>query len=224
MKLSAVIPVYNEEKTVSTLLSRLTQVSVVKEILVINDGSTDSTKKILQGIRHPKIKIYHQKNHGKGHAVRKGLSLATGELVLIQDADLEYDPQDIIRLYRHALKKNTSVVYGSRFLGKKRKYPFVYKKFNEFLNWFTNFLYNSQLTDMETCYKLLPTSLMKSLKLQTDGFEIDPEITCRLLKRNIPIFEVPIKYTPRSTAEGKKITWVDAIKVVKQVLIERVTV
>lgn len=221
MKLSVIVPVYNEEKTVKKLLLQLLKVSIVSEIVVINDGSTDATKQILMTIRHPKIKIYHQKNKGKGHAVRSGLKHITEKYVLIQDADLEYDPQDIPKLLEPIQKGISDVVYGSRFLHDKYKHSLLYRKFNEFLNWLVNTLYGSRLTDMETCYKLLPTHLMKSLKLQSKGFEIDPEITCKLLRRKIPITEVPISYVPRTIAEGKKITWFDAVKAVLQVVIEK---
>jgi glycosyltransferase involved in cell wall biosynthesis len=221
MKLSVIVPVYNEERTVKKLLLKLLKIPVIGEIVVINDGSTDTTRQILMSIQHPKISVYHQKNKGKGHAVRSGLKHITGKYVLIQDADLEYDPHDIPKLLKPIQKNVSDVVYGSRFLHNKYKHSLLYRKFNEFLNWFVNTLYGSRLTDIETCYKLLPTHLMKSLKLRSEGFEIDPEITCKLLRRKIFITEVPISYVPRTIAEGKKITWLDAVKAILQVVIEK---
>lgn len=213
MKLSVIVPVYNEQDTVGKLLANLDKVKVVKEIVVVNDGSTDKTAEILDKLakKSKKIQIFHQKNRGKGGAVRLGLTKITGDWVLIQDADLEYDPADIPSLTAHLSRDGVDVVYGSRFLGPHSNLLFWHRMGNHLLNSLVNILFDSTLSDMETCYKLIPTQLLKELDLESMGFELEPEITCKILKRRIKIFEVPISYVGRNFEEGKKITWKDGI-------------
>ncbi|KUK79139.1 MAG: Glycosyl transferase family 2 [Microgenomates bacterium 39_7] len=211
MKLSVIVPVYNEEQTVKKLLQKLLKVKQISEIIVVDDGSTDSTKKILQTFKSNKIKVFHQSNQGKGSAVRLGLSKVKGDYVLIQDADLEYDPQDVKQLLYYLDREGVEVVYGSRFLGPHSNLLFWHRVGNHLLNALVNLLYDTTLSDMETCYKLAPTDLMKELDLKANGFELEPEITCKILKRKIKIFEVPISYVGRGFDEGKKITWKDGV-------------
>lgn len=217
MKLSVIVPVYNEEATISEILKRLVSVYVVKEVVVVNDGSTDKTdqqiKKFLnskqKGVK--KISYYKKENGGKGTAIRYGLAKVTGDYTLIQDADLEYDPDDIPALMEHIVKGRVDVVYGSRFIGPHSNLLFWHRLGNSLLNFFVNVLYDTTLTDMETCYKVLPTELFRQLDIQSNKFDLEPEITCKLLKRGVKIFEVPITYVGRDFSEGKKISWRDGI-------------
>ena len=211
MKLSVIVPVFNEEKTVAQILKKLAKVQVVAEIIVVDDGSTDDTWQEIQQLKSKKIKAYQKTNEGKGSAVRYGLDKVTGDYVMIQDADLEYDPQDILILVEAVKKDRIEVVYGSRFLGAHSNLLFWHRAGNFFLNFLLNLLYNTTLSDMETCYKLMPTELMKSLELKANKFDLEPEITCKILKKGINIFEVPITYIGRSFEEGKKITWKDGL-------------
>lgn len=216
MKLSIIIPVYNEEKTVLEIINKLTSLKDVYEVVVVNDGSTDKTLEHLQKFhkklpseKAKKIHIFSKENGGKGSAVRYGLEKITGTHVLIQDADLEYDPDDIEALLDPIKKGRVEVVYGSRFLGPHSNLLFWHRVGNSFLNLAVNVLYNTTLSDMETCYKVLPAELMKSLDLKEDKFELEPEITCKVLRRGINIYEVPISYVGRDFSQGKKITWKD---------------
>lgn len=223
MKLSIIIPVYNEEKTIKVLLSRVDSVKlprfVSKEIIVIDDCSTDSTPKILKKIKKVNFKhIRHINNFGKGAAVRLGIEAATGNYLIIQDADLEYDPEDYKKLLVPVFEKKAEVVYGNRFQnyplrfwGKNRTILPIFWIGNMILALATNLLYGSNLRDMETCYKLLSKKILNGIKLESKGFEIEPEITAKILKKGIKIFEIPIKVTPRTHKEGKKIGWKDGI-------------
>jgi len=218
MVLSIIIPVYNEKNTIPEILKRIEQVSLnefsfKKEIIVIDDGSTDSTKDILKGLEDKYKIIYHPKNKGKGAAIRTGLQYASGDYVIIQDADLEYDPQDYKQIIECALKNNAQVVYGSRRLNPKNKPRYVsYYLGGIFLNWATGMISGTKISDESTCYKLFKTELIKSIPLKCDRFEFCPEITAKIIKRKIKIFEVPISYHPRSREEGKKIKWRDGLK------------
>ncbi len=217
--LSVIVPVYNEEKTVASVLKRLAAVSAVTEIIVVDDGSVDNSvkecKKISsKKISSKKIRVFSKKNGGKGSAVRFGLAKAKGKYVLIQDADLEYDPDDIAALLEPVAKGRVEIVYGSRFLGPHMNLLFWHRVGNSFLNFLVNILYNTTLSDMETCYKLLPRKVFLDLNLQANSFDIEPEITCKLLKKGYKIFEVPISYVGRDFSEGKKITWRDGIDAV----------
>ena len=211
MKLSVIVPAFNEEKTVAQILKKLAKIQAVSEIIVVDDGSTDNTWQAIQQLKLKKIKAYQKLNGGKGSAVRYGLTKVTGDYVMIQDADLEYDPEDIPVLVEAAKKDRIEVVYGSRFLGAHSNLLFWHRAGNFFLNFLLNLLYNTTLSDMEICYKLMPTELMKSLELKADKFDLEPEITCKILKKDINIFEVPITYVGRSFEEGKKITWKDGV-------------
>ncbi|MEN8253470.1 MAG: glycosyltransferase family 2 protein [Patescibacteria group bacterium] len=218
MKLSVIVPVYNEEATVAVMLAKLIKVRDVREVLVVNDGSTDKTEKKIMKISRlrsrqaRKIKYFKKTNGGKGSAVRFGLKKVTGDFVLIQDADLEYDPDDIPKLLEPIKKGRVKVVYGSRFTGPHSNLLFWHKVGNTVLNLILNVLFNTTLSDMETCYKVMPARLMRSLNLKSNSFDLEPEITCKILKMGIHIYEVPISYVGRDFSEGKKINWVDGIE------------
>ena len=209
MKLSVIVPVYNEQETVDLVLKKLVKEGSASEIIAVDDGSTDNTWKKIKKVKSKKIQAFQKENGGKGSAVRYGLKKVTGDYVLIQDADLEYDPVDIKYLVEATKKDNVEVVYGSRFIGPHSNLLFWHRLGNSLLNFFVNILYNTTLSDMETCYKLVPTDLMKSLDLKANKFDLEPEITCKILKKGVNIFEVPISYVGRSFEEGKKITWKD---------------
>jgi glycosyltransferase involved in cell wall biosynthesis len=211
-KLSVIVPVYNEANTVVEIVRRMRQVDlpVDREIILVDDGSTDGTRSVLPHLEDSTVRVVkHDVNRGKGAAVRTGLAHATGELVLIQDADLEYDPEDWPRLLQPVLKGKATVVYGSRFTGERRNMLFWHWVGNRFLSLVTNVLYNTTLSDMETCYKLVDRSLMDDLGLRAERFDLEPEITAKLLRRGVRIYEVPISYAGREFHEGKKITWRD---------------
>ncbi len=218
MKLSIVIPVFNEEKTIEKVLQRVAALkipSVTKEVIVVDDGSTDKTA---PEIKNSKLKIQnlislqHEKNLGKGAAVRTGIQASSGDYIVIQDADLEYNPQDIGRLMGEVLRGNAKVVYGTRlnrlpnFSRDERKPLFMLHYFgNRFLSLLTSALYGQWLTDMETCYKLFPRKAVLNMKLKSKRFDFEPEITSKLLKRGYKILEIPITTTPRGYEEGKKL-------------------
>ena len=217
MKLSVIIPVYNEKNTLPSIISKVQQVSIKKEIIIVDDGSTDGTKELLKGYEKLKdIKIiYQRKNLGKGAAIRAAIPLITGDITIIQDADLEYDPQDYLKLIKPISTNNTKVIYGSRFLNKRNKHS--YQRFylgGLLLSIITNLLYSQKLTDEPTCYKVFDSKLLKSINLKCVGFEFCPEVTAKVAKRGIFIKEVPINYYPRSIQEGKKINWKDGVKAI----------
>jgi len=221
------MPVYNEENTLKECLNQVVKAEMPlgtkKEIVVINDGSTDNSKKILEKLRKLNIKIIsYNKNKGKGFAIRQGIKHATGDYIVIQDADLEYDPQDYINLITPILEKKAVVVYGSRFLGPHKNLFFWNMVANKFLSFLTNILYNSTLSDMEVGYKLIPRKLILSLNLQEDRFGFEPEVTTKILKKGIRIYEVPISYVGREYHEGKKITWKDGVRAVYLLLKYRI--
>jgi glycosyltransferase involved in cell wall biosynthesis len=213
-KLSIVVPVYNERNTLVEILRRMRMVElpdgVEREIVVVDDGSSDGTRDVLKQLSDSTVRVVlHAENRGKGAAVRTGVENATGDYVLIQDADLEYDPDDWPKLLNPVLRGKARVVYGSRFTGERRNMLFLHWVGNRFLSLTTNLLFNTTLSDMETCYKLLDRKLFDELALRSDKFDIEPEITAKILKRKIRIYEVPISYTGREYEEGKKITWRD---------------
>ena len=219
MKLSVIVPAYNEAKTIGIVLQKLLREKFVSEIVVIDDHSSDTTVKKVQAVGDKRIHlIKHPKNLGKGGAIRTGLKVVTGDYVLIQDADLEYDPHDIPLLIDPIKRGRCTVVFGSRFFGVHTNMFYWHYLGNKFLNWVVNILYNSILSDMETCYKLVPTALLRELHLTSNDFRIETEITCKLLKRNITIMEVPISFVARSYAEGKKITWKDGFGALQSIL------
>ncbi|HPP66595.1 MAG TPA: glycosyltransferase family 2 protein [bacterium] len=226
MNLSVLIPVYNERNTIEKVLEEVKRVPVGKEIIVIDDGSTDGTSRILEDIQKNDKNIrmiFLGKNRGKGYAVRRGLKEAKNDFVIIQDADLEVNPMDYLRLIEMAERKNCVVVYGSRFLGNKKiSLPLLSLLANKLLTFMTNLLFNARLSDMETCYKLCSRKLLQSLNLTAKGFEIEPEITCKILKKGYKIQEVPIDYMPRSREKGKKIGWKDGFKALFSIMRYRI--
>lgn len=214
MKLSIIMPVYNEKATIKEILDqvRTVDVGMEKEIIVVDDGSWDGTRDILrEEEKRGDIRvIYHERNKGKGAAVRTGIDSVTGDFVIIQDADLEYDPGDYPALLDPLIKGEACVVYGSRFLGGAGSAMISWHRLgNRFLTAVTNLLYGSSLSDMETCYKVFKASVIKSIPLHSNRFEIEPEITAKVLKRGYKIVEVPIRYKGREFREGKKISWKD---------------
>jgi len=214
MKLSIIVPVYNEEKTILQILKKLEKLiipSVSKEVIVVDDGSTDYTREKLKNVKLAKI-IYHPKNKGKGAAVKTGIENATGDYIIIQDADLEYDPQYIKLLMKPILSGVAKVVYGTRLRrmphleGEEKTTRFLLHYFgNRFLSLVATVLYGQWLTDMETCYKLFPRNALKGIKINARGFEFEPEITAKLLKKGYKILEIPISAKPRGYDEGKKL-------------------
>ena len=213
MKLSVIMPVYNEAATVRAILERVHAVPVEKEIIVVDDGSTDGTREILGQVESPDVRVLHlPQNRGKGHAVRRGLELTTGDLVIIQDADLEYDPRDYMRLLRKQEESGARVVYGNRLhRGNPQASYRRYLLGGMLVTLATNLLYGSHIHDEPTCYKLFDAALLKSLRLEGDGFEFCPEVTAKVLRLGHRIAEVPIRYRPRHFDEGKKIRWRDGL-------------
>ncbi|MFI5053863.1 MAG: glycosyltransferase family 2 protein [Acidimicrobiia bacterium] len=211
-KLSVIVPVFNERNTVVEILRRMRAVElpVDLEIVVVDDGSGDGTRDVLRQLADSTVRVInHPHNRGKGAAIRTGLEQITGDLVLIQDADLEYDPEDWPKLLQPLLRGKAQVVYGSRFTGERRNMLFLHWMGNRFLSLVTNVLYNTTLSDMETCYKLFDRTVLDGVKLRSMRFEFEPEVTAKILRRGIRIYEVPISYTGREFDEGKKITWRD---------------
>jgi len=217
MKLSVIIPIFNEKDTLKEIISRVQETGIPNEIILVDDGSSDGTINIVkeyEGKEGFKI-IIHNKNQGKGAAVRSGLNAATGDVLLIQDADLEYDPRDYPALLKPIEEGLADVVYGSRFLGGSRRVAmFWHMVANKLLTLFTNVLYNTILTDMETGYKVFKKEVVEDMPLHAKRFEFEPEFTAKILKRNYRIFEVPISFNPRDYEEGKKIGLSDAFEAI----------
>jgi glycosyltransferase involved in cell wall biosynthesis len=188
MKLSVIVPIYNEEKTIRQSLDRLLKVKEVTEVVVVNDGSGDKSISEIKKVKNKKIKVFNKDNGGKGSAIRYGLKKVTGDWVIIHDGDLEYDPKDIPDLLKVVREGKAEVVYGSRFLGPHLNLLFWHRLGNGLLNLILNMLYNTTLSDMETCYKLLPTKLFKELDIKANKFDLEPEITCKVLKKGYRIF------------------------------------
>jgi len=215
MKLSIIIPVYNEKNTIQEIIRRVRNVKldeIEKEIIVVDDASTDGTKEILKLQEDSGLRVvYHSANQGKGASIRTGLKYASGDLIIIQDADLEYDPEDYPKLISPILKKKAQVVYGSRFTGEHRNMFFWHYLGNRFLSLVTNILYNTTLSDMETCYKLFTREALEGISVKANGFEFEPEITAKILKKGVRIYEVPISYAGREYSEGKKVSWRDGL-------------
>jgi dolichol-phosphate mannosyltransferase len=221
MKLSVIIPVYNEESTVLEILKRVQSVPVEKEIIVVDDGSTDGTREMLEQLHFPSIQrvdgqgegdikvILKEKNEGKGMAIREGFRHITGDVVVIQDADMEYNPMDWMKMLKVMEEKKAGVVYGSRILGKGQKSSLAFYFGGRFLSWLTNILYGTRITDEPTCYKMFKREVIKNIDLRCRGFEFCPEVTAKVSKKGYRIYEVPVSYSPRKVSEGKKIRWND---------------
>lgn len=208
--MTVVIPVYNEQRSLLAIVDKVRAVAIDKEIILVDDFSTDGTRDLLKRLsQQGLIVLYHEKNMGKGAALRTGFRHATGDYVIVQDADLEYDPNDYPSLLQPILEGQADVVYGSRFSGNRSNMMSLHSFGNKFLTWLTNLLYRTSITDMETCYKLFPRSTIQSIPIECNRFNFEPEITAKILKRGLRIVEVPISYAGRSFSEGKKITWRD---------------
>ena len=223
-KLSIIIPVYNEEGTIRPILKKIYELKIDNidfEVIVINDGSTDNSVKIIK----ENNELYNQfinleKNSGKGFAIKSGLKLVTGDYVILQDADLEYDPSEYTKLLNPIISNKADVVYGSRFLGndERRVLYFWHTVGNKFLTLLSNMLSNLNLTDMEVCYKVFKTDVIRNINLQENKFGFEPEITAKIAKKNIKIYEVGIKYFGRKYSEGKKITWKDGFSAIRCII------
>jgi glycosyltransferase involved in cell wall biosynthesis len=209
--LSVIIPVYNEERTISAILEQVRAVPIAKEIVIVDDMSTDGTRDILAcEVLNDDTRVFlHGKNLGKGGAVRTGLEHASGDIMIIQDGDLEYDPRDYAALLRPIIEGRALAVYGSRFLGEHKAMYFWHSVGNKFLTLVTNILFDTTLSDMETCYKVFTREVAGSLDIKQMRWGIDPEITAKILRQGIRIYEVPISYNGREFWEGKKISWKD---------------
>jgi glycosyltransferase involved in cell wall biosynthesis len=206
--LSVVMPVYNERTTVEEIIRRVLAVPLRIELVVVDDGSTDGTGEILDRLqRELGFTLLRQPNSGKGAALRRGFAVVTGDLVIIQDADLEYSPEEYPDLIDLIRRGHADVVFGSRFLGRHRVFLFTHYMGNRIVTLATNILYNTMLTDMETCYKAMRADVLRSFTLRSNGFGIEPEMTAKIFKRGYRVYEVPITYSGRGYDEGKKITW-----------------
>ncbi len=225
-KVSVLIPVFNEKNTIGELLRRVKAVELEKEIIVVDDGSNDGTRDYLLSLKDPEVKVFfHKKNTGKGAALRTAIREARGEIIIFQDADLEYDPQDYKALVEPIIKGAADVVYGSRMIGGRpqRMYMFWHKLGNHFLTFLVDLLFNTTLTDMETGYKVFKKEIIKNIELESNGFSIEPEITAKVLKKGLKVYEVPVSYYGRNYEEGKKITWRQGFSAILAILKYRFT-
>ena len=223
-KLSILMPVFNERNTVGESIRRVREASlpIDRELIVVDDGSDDGTIDIVRRLSDSTVRVVTQPNNrGKGAAVRRGIEEARGDLIVVHDADLEYDPRDLVKLLRPLMEGQARVVYGSRFTGERRNMFFWHWVGNRFLSLMTNVLYNTTLSDMETCYKMFDAELLRSLRLTADRFDFEPEVTAKVLRLGERIWEVPISYAGRELDEGKKITWRDGVPAVRMLLVTR---
>ncbi len=221
MKLSVIIPVYNEPKTINEILKRIEKVNLgklSKEIILVDDASTDGTSEAIRKLKGNYVKIFQKKNQGKGAALKAGIKKSTGDFIIFQDADLEYDPDDYAKLLQPILENKTEISFGSRFqgeefsaFGKKRTMHPAHWIGNKGLTFIFNVLYGTSLTDVEPCYKMFKSEILKSIDVKSDRFEYDIELMCKLVKQGHKILQLPIKYSPRGFEEGKKINWKDGI-------------
>jgi len=223
INISVIIACYNERNTISEIVDKiLSNNKFISEIIVVDDFSTDGSREILQKLSRDKIRclILNEKNYGKGYSIRKGIEKATNNIILIQDADLEYDPSDYEKLINPIINDKADVVYGSRFIGsdEKRVLYFWHSKGNALLTFLSNIFTNLNLTDMECCYKVFRSEIIKSINLKENRFGFEPEITAKISKKNLRIYEVGVKYFGRKYSEGKKITWKDGLSAIKCIL------
>jgi glycosyltransferase involved in cell wall biosynthesis len=209
--LSVVMPVYNEVGTVEEIIRRVLAIPLRTQLIVVDDCSTDGTRDVLKRLESELgfTLMLQPRNNGKGGALRRGFEAVRGDVVVIQDADLEYSPEEFPALIELICQGRADVVFGSRFLGRHRVFMFTHYLGNRIVTTLTNVLYNTMLTDMETCYKMMRTEVLRSMRLQSDGFGIEPELTAKIFKRGYRVYEVPITYDGRGYQEGKKITWRD---------------
>ena len=223
--LSVVMPAFNEEATIEEVITRVLAIPHRVQLIVVDDGSTDGTRPILARLQplHGFTLVLQPRNQGKGAALRRGFEEVRGDLVVIQDADLEYSPEELPGLVELITAGRADVVYGSRFLGRHRVFLFTHYLGNCALTWMTNILYNTMLTDMETCYKVMRTEVLRSMTLHYNGFGIEPELTAKVFKRGYRVYEVPISYDGRGYDEGKKIGWRDGVVAIWTLLKYRFT-
>ncbi len=223
IELTIVMPVYNERPTVLEILQRVRELPISKEIIIVDNCSTDGTRELLQGLDYPEVKVVLQpRNMMKGNSVKRGMGLAQGEYVVVQDGDLEYDPQDLLKLVETLKQEDVLAVIGSRLLGAKERGEAiprtVFRVGGDFVNWVFQALYGSELTDIASCYKMAPRSVLQRLNLQCDGFDLDFETAAKLQllarREGKRIVELPIQYAPRTSAQGKKIKWQDGLKAI----------
>ena len=224
MKISIIIPCFNENKTVETLLDKINKLNYYnKEIIVIDDYSTDGTREILSKIKSDKIQklILNDQNYGKGYSLHRGIKEATGDILIVQDADLEYDPEDYPKLIEPIKKNIADVVYGSRFVGSDEKRVLFYwhSLGNHFLTTLSNMFTNLNLTDMEVGYKVFKSEILKNVRLEENRFGFEPEITAKIAKKNLRVYEVGITYHGRKYSEGKKITWRDGFSAIRCIIL-----
>jgi len=211
--LSVVMPVFNERDTIEEIVRRVLAVKLRIELIVVDDRSTDGTTEILERLQKERgfVLLHQPRNGGKGSALRRGFAAVTGDLVIIQDADLEYSPEEYPQLTELICAGRADVVFGSRFLGRHRVFLLTHYMGNRLLTFIANVLYNTMLSDMETCYKMMRTDVLRSMNLKSNGFGIEPEMTAKVFKRRYRVYEVPISYDGRGYEEGKKITWKDGV-------------
>ncbi len=217
MKLSVVIPVYNEVDTIKKIIDKVKSIKISKEIIIVDDFSTDGTREYLKNLKDKEIRIFfHKKNQGKSHGVRVGIKESKGDIIIIQDADLEYDPEDYYKLVKPIEQGKTKVVYGTRFPRMKKRLSIFNKYYiaNKILTALANIFYNANITDEPTCYKVFDSKVLKSINLKSEKFEFCPEVTAKIRKKGCKIYEVPINYYPRTVDEGKKINWKDGIEAI----------
>ena len=224
MKLSVIIPIYNEFKTLEEILKRIkNQTHIEKEIILIDDFSTDGSRELIKNKLKSKVQkiILNEKNYGKGYSVRQGIEIAEGDIILIQDADLEYSPTDYDKLVNPILNNDADIVYGSRFIGsdEKRVLFFWHTLGNKFLTLFSNVFTNLNLTDMENCYKVFRSNIVKNIELKENRFGFEPEITAKISKKDFRIYEVGVKYYGRKYKDGKKITWKDGFSAIRCIVL-----
>jgi len=224
MKLSVIIPIYNEFKTLEEILKRIkNQTHIEKEIILIDDFSTDGSRELIKNKLKSKVQkiILNEKNYGKGYSVRQGIEIAEGDIILIQDADLEYSPTDYDKLVNPILNNDADIVYGSRFIGsdEKRVLFFWHTLGNKFLTLLSNVFTNLNLTDMENCYKVFRSNIIKNIELKENRFGFEPEITAKISKKDFRIYEVGVKYYGRKYKDGKKITWKDGFSAIRCIIL-----